>query len=68
MTLCPLAMKHASSGSPHVKSASQLATNLVNVRSISAHFRPKIDAWSASHQVVSITPEQVCTIVTCTVH
>ena len=42
-------------------SASQLAANLVNVRSISAHFHPRINAWSASHHVTSITPEQVYT-------
>jgi hypothetical protein len=44
-------------------SASQLAGNLVNVRSISAHFHPRINAWSASHHVTSITPEQVLEVV-----
>lgn len=45
--------------SEYHSSASQLATNLVNVRSIAAHFHPKINSWSTSNQVTSITPEQV---------
>lgn len=40
-------------------SASKLTGNLVNVRAIAAHFHPRINAWSISHQVTSITPEQV---------
>lgn len=54
-----IALKYAQSGSQHASTAAELAGNLVNVRSIAAHFRPKIDAWSAAHQVVTITPEQV---------
>ena len=53
------ALKHSQSGSQHASSASQVASNLINVRSIAAHFRPKIDAWSAANQVVTITQEQV---------
>lgn len=45
--------------SEYHSSASQLASNLVNVRSIAAHFHPKINSWSTSNQVTSITPEQV---------
>ena len=45
--------------SEYHSSAGQLASNLVNVRSIAAHFHPKINSWSTSNQVTSITPEQV---------
>ena len=54
-----IALKYAQGGSQHASTAAQLAGNLVNVRSIAAHFRPKIDAWSMAHQVVTLTPEQV---------
>ena len=66
--LCPLSLSLSSAAkrysSPDARSqfhssASQLAGNLVNVRSIAAHFHPRINAWSSSHQVTSITPEQV---------
>ena len=53
------AVKYAQGGSQHASTAAQLAGNLVNVRSIAAHFRPKIDAWSAAREIVTITPEQV---------
>lgn len=55
------ALKCAQGGSQYAGTAAQVAGNLVNVRSIAAHFRPKIDAWSTEHQVVTITPEQVST-------
>ena len=54
-----LAMKCAQNGNPYPSTAAQLVGNLVNVRSIAAHFRPKIDAWSTAHQVVTLTPDQV---------
>ncbi len=56
-----LAVRQTSgSSSQHRVNASKVITNLVNIRSIAAHFRPKIDAWSAAHGVTSITPDQVC--------
>ena len=54
-----VALKCAQSESQYAGTAAQVAGNLVNVRSIAAHFRPKIDAWSAAHQIVTITPDQV---------
>lgn len=54
---------HMTDGSVHMESGNRLLGNLVNVRSIAAHFTPKIDIWSASHDIVSITPEQVLEVV-----
>ena len=61
-----LALRHVTDGTGHmtdgsvlVESGNRLLGNLVNVRSIAAHFTPKIDTWSVSHDIVSITPEQV---------
>ncbi len=42
-----------------LESGNRVLSNIVNVRSISAHFAPKIEAWSQSHDIVSITPDQV---------
>ena len=52
-------MRYSQDGSQYASTAAQLASNLVNVRSIAAHFRPKIDAWSKANQIVTLTPEQV---------
>ena len=54
-----LAVRYSQDGSQYASTAAQLASNLVNVRSIAAHFRPKIDAWSKVNQIVTLTPEQV---------
>lgn len=53
------ALRYTSPGSRHSESATRLVANVVNVRSIASHFKPKIDAWSAAHEIISITPEQV---------
>ena len=43
----------------HKDAANRLIASLVNIRAIVNHFTPKIDSWSASHQVASLTPDQV---------
>ena len=43
----------------HKDAANRLVASLVNIRAIVNHFTPKIDSWSASHQVASLTPDQV---------
>lgn len=57
-------MRHVTEGADHMtsglmESANRLLGNIVNVLSISAHFTPKIESWSRTHDIVSITPEQV---------
>ena len=62
LNISDFAAKRYSSPDAHSEyhlTASQLASNLVNVRSIAAHFHPRINSWSASNQITSITPEQV---------
>ena len=52
-------MRHVEEDGVHKDSASRLVTGLINIRAIVNHFTPKIDSWSASHQVASLTPDQV---------
>lgn len=61
--LFAMAQRHTTPGSELRESAQRLSSNLVNICSITAHFRPKVDAWMATHQVASITPEQVLEVV-----
>ena len=58
------AMRHVEEDGVHKDAANRLVASLVNIRAIVNHFTPKIDSWSASHQVASLTPDQVgdCTI------
>lgn len=57
-----VALRHASSESAYSDTAAKFLTNIVNVHSIAAHFKPKIDAWSAANDITSITPEQVSSL------
>ena len=52
-------MRFISSGSAISDDARKFVSDVVNIRSIGVHFKPKIDAWSSSNEVVSITPDQV---------
>ncbi len=57
-----LVIRRVSSGqltSHLLESGNRVLSNIVNIRSISAHFSPKIDAWTKSHDIVSVTPDQV---------
>ncbi|XP_064382757.1 armadillo-like helical domain-containing protein 3 [Halichondria panicea] len=63
-----IVLRHVTDGGAHMtsgllESGNRLLGNLVNVRSIAAHFTPKIDAWSLSHDIGSISPDQVLEVV-----
>eukprot|EP00047_Mylnosiga_fluctuans_P006394 m.246628 g.246628 ORF g.246628 m.246628 type:complete len:646 (-) comp15117_c0_seq1:116-2053(-) len=51
--------------SPAVEKAlgQRLVSGLINLRAITSHFAPKIDAWSADHNGATITPDEVLRIV-----
>ena len=57
--ICFVALRYTSPESPYSDSAAKFLSNVANLRSISAHFKPKIDAWTAANEVNSITPTQV---------
>ena len=52
------AVRHVEEDGVYKDTANRLITSLVNIRAIVNHFTPKIDSWSASHQVASLTPDQ----------
>lgn len=60
LCVCSLsAVRHVEEDGVHKDAANRLVASLVNIRAIVNHFTPKIDSWSASHQVASLTPDQV---------
>ncbi|XP_065919439.1 armadillo-like helical domain-containing protein 3 [Dysidea avara] len=58
-----LAVRYTEEDGELKDSASRLISSLINIRAIVNHFTPKIDSWSASHQVASLTPDQVLEVV-----
>ena len=54
-----LALKQSTAGLSHSPTADKLTTTLFNIRSISAHFAPKIDALTSSTDSAPVTPAQV---------
>ena len=63
-TLYALGLRNSSSGSGDFKEASVKLTNgLVNIRAITAHFSPKIDAWLADQQLSTPSEEQILEVV-----
>jgi len=59
VVLVALALRFMSPGSSYSEAARRFVSDVVNVRAIGTHFKPKIEAWSTAHEIVSITPEQV---------
>eukprot|EP00048_Salpingoeca_helianthica_P018162 m.241064 g.241064 ORF g.241064 m.241064 type:complete len:657 (-) comp23915_c0_seq1:59-2029(-) len=55
--------EEARSSSVDRASGARLAASLVNIRAITCHFAPKVDAWVHEHHGAVITPEQVLIIV-----
>ena len=43
----------------------RVTNSLVNIRAITAHFCPKIDAWLSSQQVSTPSEEEILEVVKC---
>lgn len=61
------AVKHSSAEQEHSSMANQVTSILFNIRSIPTHFVPKVDAWAATNQVGSLSPEQASALELCMV-
>ncbi len=61
--LYELAKRHLRSGSAAQPAAARLISQLGNIRAITNHFVPRIDAWLATHGVATPSTEQVLAIV-----
>ena len=59
VSLSPLALTHCSSGRHYSDTADKVTSALFNIRSISTHFVPKIDAYKTANNITSLTPDQV---------
>ncbi|XP_053207868.1 armadillo-like helical domain-containing protein 3 [Panonychus citri] len=62
--LYSIALRYSSmDGSPCKDHATRLASSLINVKSIIGHFNGKIEAWSVTNQISSLTEDQVLDVV-----
>jgi hypothetical protein len=55
--------RYHTGGGEHKESAGRLMHSLANIRTITAHFSPKIEAWLASQQLSTPTEEQILELV-----
>lgn len=61
--LYSMALRYSNAEGQWKESAMRLTNAVVNIRSIVNHFTPKLDAWSASQHLSSLTEEQVLSVV-----
>lgn len=61
--LYSMALRYSNSEGQWKESAVRLTNAVVNIRGIVNHFTPKLDAWSASQHLSSLTEEQVLNVV-----
>ena len=61
--LYSMALRYSTGGGEHKDSAVRVTNSLVNVRAITAHFSPKIDAWLSQQQLSTPSEEQILEVV-----
>jgi len=55
-----LALRYTTTDGQWKESAIRLTNAMVNVHAIINHFNPKIESWTTSRSLSSLTEEQVC--------
>jgi len=58
-----LTLRYSTSGGEHKDTAMRITNCLVNIRAITSHFQPRIDAWLAAEQLSTPTEEQILDVV-----
>ena len=61
--LCTFSFRYHTGGGEHKETAGKLMHSLANVRTITAHFGPKIEAWLAANQLSTPSEEQILEVV-----
>merc|ERR550519_536851 len=61
--LYSMALRYSTSGGENKDNAMKLTNCLVNVRAITSHFQPRIDAWLATEQLSTPTEDQILEVV-----
>lgn len=62
-SLYSMALRYSTGGGEHKDSAVRVTNSLVNIRAITAHFSPKIDAWLSQQQLSTPSEEQILDVV-----
>ena len=61
--LYSMALRYSTSGGEYKEVAVKVTNSLVNIKAITAHFNPKIEAWLASQQLSTPTEDQILEVV-----
>merc|ERR1719402_159258 len=61
--LYSMALRYSTSGGENKDNAMKLTNCLVNVRAITSHFQPRIDAWLATEHLSTPTEDQILEVV-----
>lgn len=64
-SLYSMALRYSTGGGEYKETAVRVTNSLVNIRAITAHFCPKIDAWLSSQQVSTPSEEEILEVVKC---
>jgi len=58
-----MALRYSTGGGEYKDTAMRVTTSLVNIKAITAHFSPKIDAWLSQQQLSTPSEEQILEVV-----
>merc|ERR1719450_906416 len=58
-----MTLRYSTSGGEHKDTAMRITNSLVNIRAITSHFQPRIDAWLAKEQLSTLTEDQILDVV-----
>merc|ERR550519_2617645 len=58
-----MALRYSTCGGEHKDTAMRITNSLVNIRAITSHFQPRIEAWLAKEQLSTPTEEQILDVV-----
>lgn len=61
--LYSMSLRYSTGGGEYKETAVRVTNALVNIRAITAHFNPKIDAWLSSQQLSTPTEDEILEVV-----
>jgi len=61
--LYSMALRYSTCGGEHKDTAMRITNSLVNIRAITSHFQPRIEAWLAKEQLSTPTEDQILDVV-----
>jgi len=61
--LYSMALRYSMSGGEHLDTAMKVTNSLINIRAITSHFQPRIEAWLASQQLSTPSEAEILEVV-----